>query len=120
MATAVSRSTYGSVPTNFIMDDVNCAGTEGTLEDCSYNPIDNCGSSEGAGVICRSTTTPFDITLVGGTSSTLSAETNEPMALTTFAPCFSNVPRTSVEDCNNARKYLSRTSGCLSNKLRYK
>ena len=65
VATAVSRSTYGSVPTNFIMDDVNCAGTEETLADCSYNPTHNCGGHEGAGVICRR----FDITLVGGPSS---------------------------------------------------
>ena len=68
-AIATSRSTYGSVVDDFIMDDVNCAGTEGTLEDCSYNPIDNCGSSEGAGVICRTTSPAFDITLVGGPSS---------------------------------------------------
>ena len=75
-AIATSRSTYGSVVDDFIMDDVNCAGTEGTLEDCSYNPIDNCGSSEGAGVICRTTSPAFDITLVGGTPSTSSAEGN--------------------------------------------
>ena len=75
-AIATHSSNYGSVVDNFIMDDVNCDGTEETLEDCGYNPTDNCGSSEGAGVICRSTTTPFDITLVGGTSSTLSAEGN--------------------------------------------
>ena len=63
-ATAVKYSTYGSVSTNFIMDNVNCDGTENTLEDCSYFPTHNCGSTEGAGVICRS----FDITLVGGSS----------------------------------------------------
>ena len=75
-ATAVLYSTYGSVSTNFIMDDVNCAGTEESLEDCSYNPRHNCGSSEGAGVICRTTSPAFDITLVGGTPSTSSAEGN--------------------------------------------
>ena len=52
-AIAKSGSTYGSVSTNFIMDDVNCIGTEETLEDCNYSPSHNCGSSEGAGVICR-------------------------------------------------------------------
>ena len=54
-ATAVLYSTYGSVVDNFIMDDVNCDGTEDSLEDCSYSPTDNCGTSEGAGVICRGT-----------------------------------------------------------------
>ena len=64
-ATAVFYSTYGSVVDNFIMDDVSCVGTEDSLEDCIYNPTDNCGTTEGAGVICRR----FDITLVGGSSS---------------------------------------------------
>ena len=63
-ATAVLYSTYGSVSTNFIIDDVNCDGTEETLQDCSYNPTHNCGSSEGAGVICLPT-----ILLTGGQSS---------------------------------------------------
>ena len=52
-ATAKLDSTYGSVSTNFIMDDVNCIGTEETLEDCNYSPTHNCGRHEGAGVICR-------------------------------------------------------------------
>ena len=34
------------------MDDVNCAGDEIFIQDCAYNPYDNCGSHEGAGVIC--------------------------------------------------------------------
>ena len=52
-ARAVSRSAYGYVVDNFIMDDVNCAGTEETLDDCRYNSRDNCSRREGAGVICR-------------------------------------------------------------------
>ena len=52
-AIAKSGSTYGSVPTNFVMDDVHCIGTEETLEDCNYSPTHNCGRHEGAGVICR-------------------------------------------------------------------
>jgi len=56
-------STYGSVPTDFIMDDVNCTGSEQTLFECNYNPSHNCGSTEGAGVMCA---TPE---LRGGSSS---------------------------------------------------
>ena len=45
-------SKFGKVPGNFIMDDVNCGGNENTLFDCGYNKHDDCGSSEGAGVVC--------------------------------------------------------------------
>ena len=34
------------------MDDVNCDGTEETLGDCKYIKNDNCGTDEGAGVVC--------------------------------------------------------------------
>eukprot|EP00092_Neocalanus_flemingeri_P017447 GFUD01018873.1.p1 GENE.GFUD01018873.1~~GFUD01018873.1.p1 ORF type:complete len:621 (+),score=132.83 GFUD01018873.1:14-1876(+) len=69
-----TRSRFGSVPEEFIFDDVNCDGSEETLFDCSYTSIDNCGSSEGAGVICQETTpvattissTNFTIELRGG------------------------------------------------------
>ena len=47
-------SRFGSVPTNFSMDDVNCVGTEASLLDCTHITNHNCGSHEGAGVICSS------------------------------------------------------------------
>ena len=53
-------STYGAVPDDFIMDNVNCDGSEKTLFDCSYLPTDNCGTTEGAGVVC------YDMELIGG------------------------------------------------------
>ena len=37
---------------DFQMDDVNCDGTEETLGDCKYIKNDNCGTHEGAGVVC--------------------------------------------------------------------
>ena len=42
----------GSVEDNFIMDDVACTGSETNILSCPYNPSDNCGTSEGAGVVC--------------------------------------------------------------------
>ena len=43
---------YGKVPIQFAMDNVECVGTETKLSNCSYNPEDDCGASEGAGVVC--------------------------------------------------------------------
>ena len=34
------------------MDDVVCTGSESSLLDCHYDPDDNCGTGEAAGVIC--------------------------------------------------------------------
>ena len=48
------------------MDDVKCVGTEASLFDCPYNPTDNCGASEGAGVVCKNITTNNTIELRGG------------------------------------------------------
>merc|ERR1712180_60490 len=36
----------------FIMDDTECTGEEDDLFECRYNPKDDCGQSEAAGVIC--------------------------------------------------------------------
>ena len=49
---AVTGSFWGSVPSDFAMDDVNCNGNEMYLQECSYRTSDDCGSSEGAGVHC--------------------------------------------------------------------
>ena len=48
-----TKSRFGSVEDNFIMDDVACKGTEYSLEDCRYRGIDNCDGKEAAGVICH-------------------------------------------------------------------
>ena len=34
------------------MINVKCHGSEHTLRDCSYTKYENCGSTEGAGVVC--------------------------------------------------------------------
>ena len=46
------------------MDNVACTGNETSLFDCSYNPTHDCGSHEGAGVVCSTS-----IFLQGGSSS---------------------------------------------------
>ena len=49
---ATTNSHFGTVPDTMAMDDVACTGSECFLIDCPYSPTDNCGGSEGAGVIC--------------------------------------------------------------------
>ena len=49
------KSRFGSVPSDYSMDDVACDGTENSLLDCGYKKQDNCGRGEGAGVICEGT-----------------------------------------------------------------
>ena len=66
--TSTVKSTYGSVPDDFIMDDVNCNGSEDTLFDCRYNPKDDCATSEGAGAICTNSTTTAQTTELRGGS----------------------------------------------------
>ena len=34
------------------MDNVDCDGSENNLFDCAYDKDDNCGPTEGAGVVC--------------------------------------------------------------------
>merc|ERR1711983_114453 len=52
-AIAISRSQFGHVSPDFIMDDVQCNGAERNIYDCHHNDEHNCGPSEGAGVRCR-------------------------------------------------------------------
>jgi len=47
-----SNSQFGSVNTDFAMDDVQCNGDEELLIVCPFSTTHNCGASEGAGVIC--------------------------------------------------------------------
>ena len=46
-------SPYGQVPTSFSYDEVLCAGTEATLNSCPHQNTHDCGSYEGAGVVCN-------------------------------------------------------------------
>ena len=47
-----SKSEFGSVPNTFILDEVACKGTENSLFECQFITKDDCGSHEGAGVVC--------------------------------------------------------------------
>ncbi len=56
------------------MDTVRCEGDEVSLLNCSFDSSDDCGSSEGAGVVCKTgSTTPTTqsntLRLVGGSAS---------------------------------------------------
>ena len=46
------ESFFGLVPNRFAMDDINCAGDEDTIQQCSYEIFDDCSYAEGAGVEC--------------------------------------------------------------------
>ena len=46
------ESEFGSVSSDFALDEVRCIGTESNLEDCEHTTQENCGSGEGAGVVC--------------------------------------------------------------------
>ena len=49
------KSFFGNVSSEFAMDDVNCTGSEAKITDCPHSSKDNCGATEGAGVICQTT-----------------------------------------------------------------
>ena len=51
---ATTESEFGDVWENFIMDNVQCEGSEDNIIDCSHISEHNCGGSEGAGVRCLS------------------------------------------------------------------
>ena len=46
-------SKFGSVPTNFTMNNVGCMGNETELAECSFLPTHDCKGKEGAGVRCQ-------------------------------------------------------------------
>jgi len=58
------------VPDNFVMDDAKCSGKEVRLEDCEHNARDNCGTNEGAGVVCRAPSTTATTTAKTTTTKT--------------------------------------------------
>ena len=43
----------GHVPADFRMDDLKCNGTETNIRHCDHHKCDDCGSGEGAGVVCE-------------------------------------------------------------------
>merc|ERR1719370_599280 len=58
------NSFFGPVSTDFVMDDVQCTGNEEYIWRCPHETEHNCGSSEGAGVIC-SNEPPVETTTLG-------------------------------------------------------
>ena len=50
-----NQSEFGPVSSTFGMDNVQCTGNETSLLDCPHLTVDDCGSYEGAGVICSNT-----------------------------------------------------------------
>merc|ERR1719419_131415 len=58
------RSHFGTVPMDFLMDDVECEGSEDSILDCHHSNSQKCDADGGAGVICS-----YNITLVGGATA---------------------------------------------------
>ena len=50
-----TNSIFGSVPSTFSMDNVECTGYEASILDCPHSTVENCGPGEGAGVQCSNT-----------------------------------------------------------------
>ncbi|XP_065845702.1 neurotrypsin-like [Oscarella lobularis] len=61
--------TYGPGSGKILMDDVQCGGTEATLQECQFNGwgLNNCAHNEDVGVICLNDTAPR-IRLVNGST----------------------------------------------------
>ncbi len=49
------ESKFGEVSSDFSYDEVSCEGTEKSLEDCQHQDFADCGTQEGAGVVCQNT-----------------------------------------------------------------
>ena len=64
-AQALAFAFFGSGVGPIHLDDVNCRGSETSLLQCAYNPIDNCAHFEDAGVRCQGCITG-EIRLIGG------------------------------------------------------
>jgi len=57
---AANYSAFDVVPSNFIINDVDCAGDETSIWDCEYTTNVTCNSGKGAGVKCSTETTKQD------------------------------------------------------------
>ena len=60
---ALEATTKGQSQGTYIMDEVQCEGTETTLRDCLFNSRHDCGALEAAGAICD---TASEVELVEG------------------------------------------------------
>ena len=71
VSSATTDSRFGLVPTDFILDQVACTGTELSLLDCGHNVLndEDCWPDEGAGVVCSTTVSHSVIELRGGSHS---------------------------------------------------
>ena len=49
---ATSNSYFGQTSSTFAYDNVACTGSEAFLQECPHLTVDNCASSEAAGVEC--------------------------------------------------------------------
>ena len=49
---ASRESEFGVVSSSFIMDNVDCAGNESSLQECQHKTGDDCDGHEAAGVVC--------------------------------------------------------------------
>ena len=52
---ATTQSAFGLVSKDFVLDNVQCNGKETNIWLCARTLGENCTPSEGAGVICEST-----------------------------------------------------------------
>jgi hypothetical protein len=57
-SSVTSNSHFGTVPETFSYSNVQCKGSESTLQDCPHSTYDSCYGYEGAGVICQTDVSP--------------------------------------------------------------
>ena len=54
---ATRESEFGTVSSQFAMDNVRCQGNETSLDQCRHKSGDDCDGHEAAGVVCSDTAT---------------------------------------------------------------